>query len=45
MKEVLLKTAVEKFFDSLSVRLSSEKVAGVNMSVKITFTDLNESYL
>ena len=32
-------------FDSMSVRLIAEKAEGVNASVKITFTDLKESYL
>lgn len=45
MKEVLMKTPVDKFFDSMSVRLIAEKAEGVNVSVKITFTDLKESYL
>lgn len=45
MKEVLMKTPVDKFFDSMSVRLIAEKAEGVDLSVKITFTDLNESYL
>lgn len=45
MKEVLMKTPVDKFFDSMSVRLIAEKARGVNMSVKVTFTDLNESHL
>jgi alkyl sulfatase BDS1-like metallo-beta-lactamase superfamily hydrolase len=45
MKEVLMKTPVDKFFDSMSVRLIAEKAEGVNLTVNITFTDLNESYL
>jgi len=45
MKEVLLKTPVANFFDSMSVRLIADKAEGENVSVKITFTDLNESYL
>ncbi len=45
MKEVLMKTSVDKFFDSMSVRLIAEKAEGVNLTVNITFTDLNESYL
>jgi len=45
MKEVLLETPVEFFFDSMSVRLIAEKAEGVNTKVKITFSDLNESHL
>lgn len=45
MKEVLLETPVSYFFDSMSVRLIAEKAEGVNMKVKITFSDLNESHL
>lgn len=45
MKEVLLKTPVTNFFDSMAVRLLADKAEGVSTSVKITFTDLNESYL
>lgn len=45
MKEVLLKTPVANFFDSMAVRLKADKADGETMNVKITFTDLNESYL
>ncbi len=45
MKEVLLKTPVANFFDSMAVRLLADKAEGVSTTVKITFTDLNESYL
>ncbi|MFY0700028.1 MAG: MBL fold metallo-hydrolase [Bermanella sp.] len=45
MKEVLMKTSFDKFFDSMSVRLIAEKAEGVNLTVNITFTNLNESYL
>jgi linear primary-alkylsulfatase len=45
MKEVLLETPVENFFDSMSVRLIADKAEGKNMTVKVTFTDLEESYL
>ncbi len=45
MKEVLLKTPVANFFDSMSVRIMADKAEGETLSVKITFTDLNESYL
>jgi alkyl sulfatase BDS1-like metallo-beta-lactamase superfamily hydrolase len=45
MKEVLMETPVANFFDSMSVRLIGEKADGKSLSVKITFTDLKESYL
>lgn len=45
MKEVLMETSVDKFFDSMSVRLIADKAAGKKLNVKINFTDLNESYL
>jgi len=45
MKEVLLKTPVSNFFDSMAVRLIADKAEGETLNVKITFTDLNESYL
>lgn len=45
MKNVLLKTPLPKFFDSMSVRLNAEKAEGAQYKIKITFTDLNKSYL
>lgn len=45
MKEVLLETPVENFFESMSVRLIADKAEGVNTRIKITFSDLNESHL
>jgi len=45
MEGVLLKTPVQNFFDSMAVRLNGPKAEGKNMDVKITFTDLNESFL
>jgi alkyl sulfatase BDS1-like metallo-beta-lactamase superfamily hydrolase len=45
MKEVLMKTSVDKFFDSMAVRLIAEKAADKKLTVKIHFTDLNQSYL
>ncbi|GAA6134252.1 alkyl sulfatase dimerization domain-containing protein [Oceaniserpentilla sp. 4NH20-0058] len=45
MKEVLEETPVSFFFDSMSVRLIDKKAEGVNTRIKITFSDLNESYL
>ncbi len=45
MKEVLEKTPVANFFDSMSVRLIGDKAVDKKMNVKVTFTDLNESHL
>ncbi|MCC9662125.1 MULTISPECIES: alkyl sulfatase dimerization domain-containing protein [unclassified Pseudoalteromonas] len=45
MKEVLLKTPVAYFFDSMSVRLNGPKADGKKLNIKITFSDINESYL
>lgn len=45
MKQVLLRTPVQKFFDSFAVSLDGERAAGKDLQVKITLTDLNESYL
>lgn len=45
MREVLLNTPVSRFFDSMAVRLDAEDAEGESMAIKITFTDLDESYL
>jgi alkyl sulfatase BDS1-like metallo-beta-lactamase superfamily hydrolase len=45
MKEILLHTPLEKFFDSMAVSLNGPKSAGKKITVKIHFTDLNQSYL
>jgi len=45
MKEVLEKTPVANFFDSMSVRLIGDKAVNKKLNVKVTFTDLNESHL
>lgn len=45
MKDVLLHTPVSLFFDSMAVRLIAEEAAGESMTIKIVFTDLEESYL
>ena len=45
MTDVLERTPVDKFFQSMSVRLDSEKASDVDMSVAIQFSDLNETYL
>jgi len=45
MEGVLLKTPVANFLDSMAVRLNGPKAEGKKLDIKITFTDLNESYL
>ena len=45
MREVLLNTPVSLFFDSMAVRLKAEDAEGESAVIKITFTDLKESYL
>jgi alkyl sulfatase BDS1-like metallo-beta-lactamase superfamily hydrolase len=45
MREVLLNTPVSLFFDSMAVRLKAEDAEGESVVIKITFTDLKESYL
>ena len=45
MEGVLLKTPVQNFFESMAVRLNGPKAQGKKLDIKITFTDLNESYL
>jgi alkyl sulfatase BDS1-like metallo-beta-lactamase superfamily hydrolase len=45
MTDVLMRTPVDKFFQSMSVRLDAEKAAGMDMAVAITFSDLDRSYL
>ena len=42
---ILQQTPVEKFFQTMSVRLDAEKARGVERRVAVVFTDLNESYL
>jgi alkyl sulfatase BDS1-like metallo-beta-lactamase superfamily hydrolase len=45
MRDVLLNTPVPLFFDSMAVRLNADDAEGESMTVKVTFTDLQESYL
>ncbi|WP_250656115.1 alkyl/aryl-sulfatase [Alkalimarinus coralli] len=45
MEGVLTKTPVVNFFDSMAVSLNGPKAEGKQLSVKIAFTDLNESHL
>jgi len=43
--ELLQRTPVDKFFQSMSVRLNGPKAEGVERTVAIHFSDLEESYL
>jgi len=45
MKGVLVETPVGNFFDSMAVRLNGPDAEGKKLDIKITFTDLKESYL
>ncbi len=45
MKGVLMETPVSNFFDSMAVRLNGPDAEGKKLDIKISFTDLNESYL
>jgi alkyl sulfatase BDS1-like metallo-beta-lactamase superfamily hydrolase len=45
MEGILRNTPVNKFFESMSVRLNSEKAKGEAYRIAIVFTDLNERYL
>lgn len=45
MKEVLMETSVDKFFDSMAVRLIADKAADKKLTIEINFTDLNQRYL
>ena len=43
--DVIRRTPVRLFFDSMAARLNGPDAEGVGLRVKIEFTDLNESYL
>ena len=45
MREILMNTPVAEFFDSMAVRLNADDAEGKHMSIKVTFTDLDQSYL
>jgi len=45
MRDVLLETPVERFFDTLSVRLNGPKAEGENYAIKINFNDKDLSYV
>ena len=44
MRDMLLLTPIENFFDTLAVRLKAEDAEDKQLSVTIHFTDMNESY-
>jgi alkyl sulfatase BDS1-like metallo-beta-lactamase superfamily hydrolase len=45
LKNILAKTPVSYFFDSMAVRLDGRKADGKNISVLISFTDIGETHL
>ena len=45
MTDVLAQTPVQRFFDSMAVRLNGPDAEGVELRVNFVFTDLGESYL
>ncbi len=45
MEEVLKNTSVNKFFESMSVRLNSEKAKGEVFTIVLNFSDIDEHYL
>lgn len=44
MKDVLANTSIDKFFDTMAVRLNPEEARGKNLSVEFQFTDLDQRY-
>ena len=44
MEDVLRRTPIARFFDSMAVRLNGPDAEGVNLSVNFVFTDLGESH-
>lgn len=42
--DVLMQTPIEKFFDSMAVRLDAQSAADLTMTVQIRFTDLNQAF-
>lgn len=45
MRDVLLETPVERFFDTLSVRLNGPKAEGENYAIRVNFSDKDLSYV
>jgi alkyl sulfatase BDS1-like metallo-beta-lactamase superfamily hydrolase len=44
-KGILMAMTIQQVFDTLAVRLKSDEVAGVSLSLNWTFTDINEQWL
>ena len=44
-KGILMALTIQQVFDTLAVRLKSDEVAGVSLSLNWTFTDINEQWL
>jgi alkyl sulfatase BDS1-like metallo-beta-lactamase superfamily hydrolase len=44
-KGLLMAMTIQQVFDTLAVRLKSDEVAGVTVSLNWTFTDINEKWL
>ena len=44
MSDLLANTAIDKFFDTMAVRLNAEEARGKQLSVEFQFTDLNKRY-
>jgi linear primary-alkylsulfatase len=45
MKDVLIKTPIEKFFDSMAVNLSGPEAEGESLRIEIQFSDLARRYV
>lgn len=45
MRDILMQTPVERFFDTMSVRLNGPKAEGESYAIKINFSDKNLSYV
>jgi alkyl sulfatase BDS1-like metallo-beta-lactamase superfamily hydrolase len=45
MRDVLLETPVERFFDTLSVRLNGPKAEGEKYAIRVNFSDKDLSYV
>ena len=45
MRDVLMETPVERFFDTLSIRLNGPKADGENYVIRVRFTDKDLSYV
>jgi alkyl sulfatase BDS1-like metallo-beta-lactamase superfamily hydrolase len=45
MEDILRRTPVDDFFDSMAARLNGPDAEGADLSVNFVFTDLDESYL